>query len=208
MDGFKEYDRYDGLGLAELVRRKEVSPAELVEEAIRRIETVNPRINAVIHPMDDLARQQVQQGLPEGPFQGVPFLLKDLLVDYAGVPTRRGSRFFRDFVPDHDSEIVRRYRQAGVVVVGKTNTPELGLVPYTEPLLFGPSRNPWDLSRTTGGSSGGSAWSRSPTATTAAAPSASPPPAAGSSGSSPPGAAPRWAPTSAKPGAGWPSTTS
>jgi len=156
MDGFHEYDRYDGLGLAELVRRKEISPAELVEEAIRRIETVNPQINAVIHPMYDLARQQVQQGLPEGPFRGVPFLLKDLLVYYAGVPTRSGSRFFRDFVPDHDSEIVRRYRQAGVVVLGKTNTPELGLVPYTEPVLFGPSRNPWDLSRTTGGSSGGS----------------------------------------------------
>jgi len=156
MDGLREYDHYDGLGLAELVRRKEVSPAELVEEAIRRIETVNPQINAVIHPMYDLARQQVQQGLPEGPFRGVPFLLKDLLVYYAGVPTRSGSRFFRDFVPDHDSEIVRRYRQAGVVVLGKTNTPELGLVPYTEPVLFGPSRNPWDLSRTTGGSSGGS----------------------------------------------------
>jgi amidase len=156
MDGFHEYDRYDGLGLAELVRRKEISPAELVEEAIRRIETVNPQINAVIHPMYDLARQQVQQGLPERPFRGVPFLLKDLLVYYAGVPTRSGSRFFRDFVPDHDSEIVRRYRQAGVVVLGKTNTPELGLVPYTEPVLFGPSRNPWDLSRTTGGSSGGS----------------------------------------------------
>jgi len=156
MDGFHEYDRYDGLGLAELVRRKEISPAELVEEAIRRIETVNPQINAVIHPMYDLARQQVQQGLPEGPFRGVPFLLKDLLVHHAGVPTRSGSRFFRDFVPDHDSEIVRRYRQAGVVVLGKTNTPELGLVPYTEPVLFGPSRNPWDLSRTTGGSSGGS----------------------------------------------------
>ncbi len=156
MNGFTEYDRYDGLGLAERVRRKEISPAELVEEAIRRIETVNPHINAVIHPMYDLARRQVQEGLPEGPFQGVPFLLKDLLAYAAGVPTRNGSRFFRDFVPDHDSEIVRRYRAAGVVILGKTNTPELGLVPYTEPALFGPSRNPWDLSRTTGGSSGGS----------------------------------------------------
>jgi len=154
--GFIEYDRYDGLGLAELVRRKEISPAELVEEAIRRIETVNPKINAVIHPMYDLARRQVQEGLPEGPFRGVPSLLKDLLAHFAGVPTHSGSRFFRDFIPDHDSEIVRRYRQAGVVVLGKTNTPELGLVPYTEPVLFGPSRNPWDLSRTTGGSSGGS----------------------------------------------------
>lgn len=156
MDRLQEYDRYDGLGLAEQVRRKEVSPMELVEEAIRRIEAVNPQINAVIHPMYDLARQQVRQGLPEGPFRGVPFLLKDLLVHSAGVPTRSGSRFFRDFVPDHDSEIVRRYRAAGVVILGKTNTPELGLVPYTEPALFGPSRNPWNLSRTAGGSSGGS----------------------------------------------------
>lgn len=156
MSGFPEYDRYDGLGLAELVRKGEISPAELVEEAIRRIEAINPQINAVVHPMYDLARQQVQQGLPDGPFRGVPFLLKDLLVHYAGVPTTSGSRFFRDFIPDHDSEIVRRYRQAGVVILGKTNTPELGLVPYTEPVLFGPARNPWDLSRTTGGSSGGS----------------------------------------------------
>ncbi len=156
MGGFTAYDRYDGLGLAELVRRKKISPVELVEEAIRRIETVNPQINAVIHPMYDLARRQVQQGLPEGPFQGVPFLLKDLLVYSAGVPTSSGSRFFRDFIPDHDSEIVRRYRAAGVVILGKTNTPELGLVPYTEPALFGPSRNPWNLTRTPGGSSGGS----------------------------------------------------
>ncbi|RME39497.1 MAG: amidase, partial [Thermoflexia bacterium] len=156
MSGLPEYERYDGLGLAELVRKGEVSPTELVEEAIRRIEKVNPQINAVIHPMYDLARQQVQQGLPDGPFRGVPFLLKDLLVHYAGVPTRSGSCFFRDFVPDHDSEIVRRYRRAGVVILGKTNTPELGLVPYTEPALCGPTRNPWNLSRTPGGSSGGS----------------------------------------------------
>ncbi len=157
MSHFKDYDRYDGLGLAELVRKKEISPAELVEEAIRRIEQVNPQINAVIHPMYDLARQQVAQGLPEGPFQGVPFLLKDLLAHHAGVPTQGGSRFFRDFVPDYDSEIVRRYRAAGVVILGKTSTPELGITPFTEPALFGPTRNPWNLSRTAGGSSGGSA---------------------------------------------------
>ncbi len=157
MSSFKEYDHYDGLGLAELVRKREVSPTELLEEAIHRIETVNPQINAVIHPLYDLARQQVQQGLPEGPFQGVPFLLKDLLAHHAGVPTRSGSRFFQSFVPDYDSEIVRRYRAAGVVILGKTSTPELGITPFTEPALFGPTRNPWDLSRTAGGSSGGSA---------------------------------------------------
>jgi amidase len=157
MGGFSEYDRYDALGLAELVRRKEVTPLELVEEAISRIEKVNPQVNAVIHPMYDLARRQAQGELPAGPFQGVPFLLKDLLVHYAGVPTRCGSRFFKDFVPDHDSEMVRRYKAAGVIILGKTNAPELGLVPFTEPELFGPTNNPWDLSRTAGGSSGGSA---------------------------------------------------
>ncbi|MGC8826884.1 MAG: amidase [Anaerolineae bacterium] len=157
MGGFKEYDRCDALGLAELVRRKEVTPLELVEEAISRIEKVNPQINAVIHPMYDLARRQAQGELPAGPFQGVPFLLKDLLVHYAGVPTRCGSRFFKGFIPDHDSEMVRRYKAAGVIILGKTNAPELGIVPYTEPELFGPTNNPWALSRTAGGSSGGSA---------------------------------------------------
>ncbi|MGQ9517434.1 MAG: amidase [Anaerolineae bacterium] len=157
MGGFKEYDRYDALGLAELVRRRAITPLELVEEAISRIERINPQINAVIHPMYDIARRQAQEGVPDGPFAGVPFLLKDLLVHYAGVPTRSGSRFFKDFVPDHDSEMVRRYKAAGVIILGKTNAPELGLVPYTEPEFFGPTNNPWDLSRTAGGSSGGSA---------------------------------------------------
>lgn len=157
MSSFKEYDRYDALGLAELVRRREVTPLELVEEAVSRIEKVNPQINAVIHPMYDLARRQAQGELPAGPFQGVPFLLKDLLVHYAGVPTRSGSRFFKDFIPDHDSEMVRRYKAAGVIVLGKTNAPELGIVPFTEPELFGPTNNPWAPSRTAGGSSGGSA---------------------------------------------------
>jgi amidase len=157
MSGFSEYDRYDGLGLAELVRRKEVKPAELVEEAINRIEKLNPQLNAVVHKMYDLAREAAEGDLPDGPFKGVPFLLKDLGVCYAGVPLRGGNRFQCDYVPDHDSEIVKRHRAAGLITLGKTSTPEYGLVPYTEPELFGPCNNPWDLARNTGGSSGGSA---------------------------------------------------
>jgi amidase len=157
MTGFSDYHRYDGLGLAELVRKKEVTPGELVEEAISRIENLNPQLNAVIHTMYDLAREAAKGSLPDGPFTGVPFLLKDLMAAYAGVPLCSGSRFHCDFVPDHDSELVKRYKGAGLIVLGKTNTPEYGLLPFTEPELFGPTRNPWDLTRTAGGSSGGSA---------------------------------------------------
>ncbi len=159
MAGFAEYGDYDGLGLAELVRRKEVSPAELVEEAIARIERLNPEINAVIHKLYDQARaaaDRPQAGLGDGPFAGVPFLVKDILYALAGAPLTNGSRFMKDFVPDHDAEIIRRMKATGLIVLGKTNTPEFGLMPVTEPELFGPTRNPWDLSRTPGGSSGGS----------------------------------------------------
>lgn len=157
MGDFSDYDKYDGLGLAELVRKKEVKPSELVEEAIDRIERLNPQLNAVIYKMYELARKAADGDLPDGPFKGVPFLMKDILMAYAGVPLTNGSRFFKDFIPDHDSELVKRFKAAGVVVVGKTNLPEFGLVPITEPELFGPTNNPWDLSRTPGGSSGGSA---------------------------------------------------
>jgi amidase len=157
VSGFQEYANYDGLGLAQLVREKKMTPTELVEEAVRGIERVNPQLNAVIHKMYDLARKAAEQGPPDGPFQGVPFLLKDLSMAYAGVPLRNGSRFHADYVPDYDCELVSRFKRAGVLVLGKTNTPEYGLVPVTEPELFGPSNNPWDLARTTGGSSGGSA---------------------------------------------------
>jgi amidase len=157
MSGFSEYDKYDGLGLGELVRKEEVKASELVGEAISRVEGLNPQLNAVIYKMYELAREAADGDLPDGPFKGVPFLMKDLLMAYAGVPLTNGSRFFKDFVPDHDSELVRRFKAAGVVVVGKTNLPEFGLVPITEPELFGSASNPWDLSRTPGGSSGGSA---------------------------------------------------
>jgi amidase len=157
MGDFKEYDQYDGLGLAELVKKKEVSPAEICEEAITRIERVNPALNAVITPMFDLARETVQNNLPDGPFAGVPFLLKDLLGDFAGVPQTMGSKACKNYIPARDSELVKRYKKAGLVILGKTNTPEFGLKGITEPELHGPTRNPWNTDHTPGGSSGGSA---------------------------------------------------
>jgi amidase len=157
MASFTEYDRYDGLGLAELIRTRQLSAAEVCEEAISRIERANPRVNAVVTPMFDLARGSLARPLAVGPFSGVPFLLKDLLSAFAGVPLTFGSRACRHFIPDHDSEMVRRFKQSGLVVLGKTNTPEFGLVAYTEPELFGPTRNPWNPALTPGGSSGGSA---------------------------------------------------
>jgi amidase len=156
MGGMSQYERYDGLGLAELVRKREVSALELVEESIARIEAVNPRINAVICKLYDFARLAAAGPL-EGPFAGVPFLLKDLMAPLAGVPMSNGNRALAKIPSDHDAEIVRRYKKAGLVIVGKTNTPELGIAPVTEPEAFGPTRNPWDLTRTPGGSSGGSA---------------------------------------------------
>jgi amidase len=147
----------DATAQAELVRRKQIKPVELVDAAIARIDQLNPALNAVITPMFELARSAADNPLPDGPFRGVPFLLKDLLTSYAGVRMASGSMSLRDFVPDHDSELVVRLKRAGLVILGKTNTSEFGLLPTTEPRLFGPSRNPWAPKRTTGGSSGGSA---------------------------------------------------
>ena len=157
MPSSRELGALDATGQAELVRKKEVKPIELVESAIERIERINPQLNAVVTPMFDEARDSARDSLPEGPFTGVPFLLKDLIAAYAGVRMTSGSAFLRDFVPTHDSELVSRYKRAGLIVVGKTNTPEYGIMPTTEPVLFGPTRNPWDTTRATGGSSGGSA---------------------------------------------------
>lgn len=156
MTGFKEYDLYDAIGVAGLIRNKEVTPQEVCEEAISRIDRFNPRLNAVVRRMYDMARKTLKGRLPEGPFTGVPFLLKDLLTSYAGVPLTMGSRAYRHYIPSHDSELMKRYRASGIVVLGKTNTPEFGLVAYTEPELHGPTRNPWNLEHTPGGSSGGS----------------------------------------------------
>lgn len=147
----------DATAQADLVRRGEVQATELVDAAIERIERLNPALNAVVTPMFEQARVAAAGELPDGPFAGVPFLLKDLLASYGGVRMTAGSAFLRDFVPDHDSELVARLKRAGLIVLGKTNTPEFGLLPTCEPDLFGPARNPWDTGRTTGGSSGGAA---------------------------------------------------
>ncbi len=157
MTTFPEFGKFDGLGLAELVRTRQVAPADLVEEAIRRIEAHNPRLNAVVYKMYEQARAAAKGDLPDGPFRGVPFLLKDLLSTCAGVPTSSGTRLMKNVPMPHDSEMVRRFKATGAVILGKTNTPEFGLMPYTEPEALGAAHNPWDLTRTPGGSSGGSA---------------------------------------------------
>src|SRR5262249_36350458 len=154
----EEYEQYDALGLAALVRTGEVCPEALLEAAIARIEAHNPLLNAVVTPMFDQARAAIRAGLPSGPFQGVPFLLKDLaLAAVPGVPARQGAVLFKDFVPAYEAEIVARLRRAGWVFIGKTAAPELGLAPTTESRLYGVTRNPWDVGRSPGGSSGGSA---------------------------------------------------
>jgi amidase len=141
------------------VRRGEASPLELVEAAIERITAVNPRLNAVIHTFFDEAREAAAGELPDGPFRGVPFLLKDLGAAFAGQPLHMGMALLRDldFRSPVDSYLAQRFRAAGFVTLGKTNTPELGILPTTEPDAYGATRNPWDPERTPGGSSGGSA---------------------------------------------------
>jgi len=153
---FTDYGKYDGLGLAELVRKKKVSPAELVEEAIKRIETHNPKLNAVVFPLYERARKAAKGRLPEGPFKGVPFLMKDLISTLEGIPTSGGNKLWKNIPAKITTELARRWENSGVIVVGKTNTPEFGLTPYTESDTLGPARNPWDPTRTPGGSSGGS----------------------------------------------------
>ena len=147
---------FDATAQADLVRRREVTPIELVDAAIRRIERLNPRLNALVTPLFDEARALAADP-PAGPFRGVPFLMKDLQATCAGVRHTGGSRLLADFVAPMDTELVTRFRAAGLVIVGTTNTPEFGILPTTEPHLHGATRNPWDPTRSTGGSSGGSA---------------------------------------------------
>ena len=149
-----EYSTHDALGLAELVHQGSVTPRELIDLAAARIEQVNPILNAVVHLMLDDARATQDT---DGPFNGVPFLAKDLQTEYAGHPTSGGTTFLKGIVRKHDTELAARVRATGARIIGKTNTPELGLVPATESVAWGPCRNPWDVSRSPAGSSGGSA---------------------------------------------------
>jgi Asp-tRNA(Asn)/Glu-tRNA(Gln) amidotransferase A subunit family amidase len=155
MATISDYDDLDAIDLARLVSTGSVSPEELLETAITKVEQYNPALNAVVQTMYDQAREDIARGLPEGPLRGVPFMLKNLGVLYEGVPTTNGSVLFRDFVPDHHSFLTERYRRAGLVIMGKTNTPEFGLSVTTEPLVHGATLNPWDTARSPGGSSGG-----------------------------------------------------
>jgi len=148
---------YDAIALGELILQGEIRPAELLETVIQRIERVNPKLNAVIHKMYDQAREVAERRPAGGLFGGVPFLLKDLIAEYRGVPFHEGSQAVKGYISKIDTELVKRLKAAGLAIVGKTNTPEFGLVPTTEPSLYGATVNPWNPSLTPGGSSGGSA---------------------------------------------------
>lgn len=151
---FDEYAACDGLGLAELVRRREVSAAELAQTARAAIDALNPQLNAVIGGISEAA----PAGGAAAPFHGVPFLIKDLVLHAQGVPCDMGSRLVAGaFTSSIDTELMTRFRAAGLVTLGRTNTPEFGICSTTEPVLYGATRNPWDLTRSPGGSSGGSA---------------------------------------------------
>ena len=145
------------LELAALVHRAQATPRELLTAALERAERVNGRLNAIVRLEPERALAGADAVHPAAPLAGVPILLKDLLAEWAGVPLTEGSAYLREHVSPFDSELVRRYRAAGLVPIGKTNVPEFGIVATTEPQLFGPARNPWDPERITGGSSGGSA---------------------------------------------------
>src|SRR6516165_11162246 len=157
MNANADYELYDGLGLAGLVKDGSISAAELLEAAIERVEQRNPAINAVVRRMYDQAKAAIAAGLPSGPFSGVPYLLKDSGPYHAGTITTFGSSAFRKFIPDRDSEMVVRLKQAGLVIFGNTHTPEFGLSTSSESRLFGATHNPWNLEYSAGGSSGGSA---------------------------------------------------
>jgi amidase/6-aminohexanoate-cyclic-dimer hydrolase len=141
---FKEYGNYDAVGLADLVRKKQVTARELLDEAIMRTGKVDPQINAVVVKHYDYAQRQIDRGLADGPFTGVPFLLKDLEF-LEGTRTTSGANIYRDHVADHTSTLAQRFLDAGLTIFGKSSTPEFGLMPTTESRLFGPTRNPWNL---------------------------------------------------------------
>jgi len=152
-----DFETLDATAQAELVRSGQVSPFELVEAAILRAEALNPSLNAIVSPLYDEARRAARAPLPEGPFRGVPFLVKDLAAACNRAPHTEGSRLLETHVADRDSDLVVRFRRAGLVVIGMTHASEFGILPTSETRLFGRTRNPWDTTRSTGGSSGGSA---------------------------------------------------
>ena len=151
-----EYQTFDATALADLVRAGEITPAEVVEAAIAHLEAIEPRLAGMAEWTLDAARRTALDPVPGAPFAGVPFLLKDNMHFAAGIPYHNGSRIWRGFVPPRDSEMVRRFKAAGLIILGTTKVPELSLTPVTEPKHFGRANNPWALDRTTGGSSGGS----------------------------------------------------
>ncbi|HWX83826.1 MAG TPA: amidase, partial [Xanthobacteraceae bacterium] len=151
---FKEYGSYDAVGLADLVRNKQVSARELLHEAIVRTAKVDRDINAVVVKHYEYAERQIDRGLPDGPFSGVPFLLKDIEL-LEGTRTTSGASIYKENVADHTGTLAQRFLATGVAIFGKSSTPEFGLMPTTEPRLFGPTRNPWNLAHSSGGSSGG-----------------------------------------------------
>lgn len=153
----RDYANFDGLGLAELVRKRDVTPAELLDAAIERAERSNPKLNAIVYKAYDEARANAAGTLPDGPFKGVPFLIKDLGVRVKNWPRTSASRFAQVDADAEDSELTKRYRASGVVLFGKTNTPEFGIPGVTSSALLGPCRNPWNTDHISGGSSGGAA---------------------------------------------------
>ncbi|MEZ5926804.1 MAG: amidase [Hyphomicrobiaceae bacterium] len=157
MADFKEYESYDGLGLAELVRQKQVTPAELLDAALVRVERYDPKIGAIVHLQADVARKRLAHLPADGPFAGVPFLLKDLGCEARDFPSSSGSRLFANEPWAYDSEIFLRMERTGLVTFGRTTSPEGGIGPATEAQVYdAPTRNPWNLGHTSGGSSGGS----------------------------------------------------
>ena len=150
-----DYVKHDALSLAQLVSKKEVSPGELLEEAIGRAQEQDERLNFIAQELYDYGRARIEHGLPEGPFRGVPFLEKDLHMHIPGERSGQGSRLYSRYRPDFRSELVDRHESSGLVIFGKTTTPEFGLTGTTESLAEGPTRNPWNLEHSSGGSSGG-----------------------------------------------------
>ena len=154
-DQVQDYTKYDAMGLAELVAKKEVNPKELIQGALSRAEKAKAQLNCVSALFPEIAEQQIADGLPDSPLSGVPFMTKDLGTEIKGASLTGGSRLFKDNIATHNSTLVERYRKAGIVTFGQTTSPEFGLTTSTESALFGQTRNPWNLTRTSGGSSGG-----------------------------------------------------